>query len=75
MYAKNVQLEKHWSGDARRSSSFAPYPSDLAKIVCGCDGEQLLLAVDYSEELFPKLRTPTGFIVKVKNKTQNWAIH
>ena len=51
-------------------------PSDcMAKRSCGYDCEQLLLALDHSEELFPKLRTPTGLMVQVKNKTQNWAIH
>ena len=49
----------------------------MAKIACGYDHdcEQLLLALNHSEELFLKLRTPTGLIVQVKNKTQNWAIH
>ena len=36
--------------------------------------EQLLLALDHSEELFPKFRAPTSLMVQVKNKTQNWAI-
>ena len=36
---------------------------------------RILLALDHGEELFPKLRTPTGRKVQVKNKTQNWAIH
>ena len=47
----------------------------LADIACGCDCAQLLFALDDGEELFPKLRTPTGLMVQVKNKTQNWAIH
>ena len=42
----------------------------LAKSACGYDCEQLLLALGHSEELFPKLRTPTGLMVQVKNKTQ-----
>ena len=51
----------------------------LAESACGYDCEQLLLALDHtvrSEELFriPKFRTPTGLMVQVKNKTQNWAI-
>ena len=41
----------------------------LAKSACGYDCEQLLLALDHSEKLFPKLRTPTGFMFQVKNKT------
>ena len=47
----------------------------LAEIACGYHCEQLLLALDHGEELFPKLRTPTSLMVQVKNKTQNWAIH
>ena len=47
----------------------------LAEIACGYDCEELLLALDHSEELFPKFRTPTGLMVQVKNKTKNWAIH
>ena len=47
----------------------------LAKSACGYDCEQLLLALDPSEELSTKLRTPTSLTVQVKNKTQNWAIH
>ena len=46
----------------------------LAESACGYDCEQLLLALDHSEELFPKFRTPTSLMVQVKNKTQNWAI-
>ena len=48
----------------------------LAESACGydVDCEQLLLALDHSEELFPKFRTPTSLMVQVKNKTQNWAI-
>ena len=46
----------------------------LAESGCGYDCEQLLLALDHSEELFPKFRTPTSLMVQVKNKTQNWAI-
>ena len=46
----------------------------LAGSACGYDCEQLLLALDHSEELFPKFRTPTSLTVQVKNKTQNWAI-
>ena len=46
----------------------------LAESTCGYDCEQLLLALDHSEELFPKFRTPTSLMVQVKNKTQNWAI-
>ena len=50
-------------------------PSDcMAESACGYDCEQLLLALDHSEELFPKFRTPTSLMVQVKNKTQNWAI-
>ena len=45
-----------------------------AESACGYDCEQLLLALDHSEELFPKFRTPTSRMVQVKNKTQNWAI-
>ena len=47
----------------------------LAKIARGYDCERLVLASDNSKELFPMLRTPTGLIVQVKNKTQNWAIY
>ena len=46
----------------------------LAESACGYDCEQLLLALDHSEELFPKFRTPTSLMVQVKNKTQKWAI-
>ena len=46
----------------------------LAKSACGYNCEQLLLALDHSEELFPKFRAPTSLMVQVKNKTQNWAI-
>ena len=46
----------------------------LAESACGYDCEQLLLALDHSEELFPKFRAPTSLMVQVKNKTQNWAI-
>ena len=46
----------------------------LAESACGYDYEQLLLALDHSEELFPKFRAPTSLMVQVKNKTQNWAI-
>ena len=28
------------------------------------------MALDHSEELFPKFRTPTSLMVQVKNKTQ-----
>ena len=51
-------------------------PSDWQRVpvdMTACEG--LLLALDHSEELFPNLRTPTGLMVQVKNKTQNWAIH
>ena len=44
----------------------------LAESACGYDCEQLLLALDHSEKLFPKFRTPTSLMVQVKNKTQNW---
>ena len=43
----------------------------LAESACGYDCEQLLLALDHSEELFPKFRTPTSLMVQVKNNTQN----
>ena len=48
----------------------------LAESACGydVDCEQLLLALDHSEELFPNFRTPTSLMVQVKNKTQNLAI-
>ena len=46
----------------------------LAESACGNDCEQLLLALEHSEELFPKFRTPTSLMVQVKNNTQNWAI-
>ena len=36
------------------------------------DVPQLLLAMDHSAELFPKVKRPTGFTVCVKNKTQTW---
>ena len=64
-------------------------PSDWQRVPAD-DCEQLLLVLGHSEELFPKLRTPTGLMVQVqlqrvvlhlevqvKNKTQiqNWAIH
>ena len=50
-------------------------PSDWQRVhVDISDCEQLLLALDHSEELFPKFRTPTSLMVQVKNKTQNWAI-
>ena len=45
----------------------------LAESACGYDCEQRLLALNHSEELFPKFRTPTSLVVQVKNKTQNWA--
>ena len=32
----------------------------LAESACGNDCEQLLLALEHSEELFPKFRTPTS---------------
>ena len=50
-------------------------PSDWQRVhVDNYDCEQLLLALDHREELFPKFRTPTSLMVQVKNKTQNWAI-
>ena len=44
-------------------TSCTPYRR-TGKECCGYDCEQLLLALDHSEELFPKLRTPTGLMVQ-----------
>ena len=64
-------------GEYRESSTHvqAVLPTvALAESGCGNDCGQLLLALEHSEELFPKFRTPTSLMVQVKNKTQNWAI-
>ena len=62
----------HPVGSTADKNKLCSQPSDWP-VDINC--EQLLFAWDQSEELFPKLRTPTALIVQVKNKTQNWAIH
>ena len=73
----NISVARHHLrvNTVSQARMYKLYTVGLAKRFCGYDCEQLLLALGHSEELFPKLRTPTGLMVQVKNRTQNWAIH
>ena len=70
----NISVARHYLRVNAVSQAAVLPTVGLAESACGYDCEQLLLALDHSEELFPKFRTPTSLIVQVKNKTQNWAI-
>ena len=75
----NISVARHHlrQGEYSNSSTHvqAVLPTVGLQRACGYGCEQVLLALDHSEELFPKLRTRTGLMVQAKNKTQNWAIH
>ena len=49
-------------------------PSHWQRVHVEMTVNSCFLALEHSEELFPKFRTPTSLMVQVKNKTQNWAI-
>ena len=49
-------------------------PSHWQRVHVEMTVNSCFLALEDSEELFPKFRTPTSLMVQVKNKTQNWAI-
>ena len=67
----NISVARHHVRSESSTHVQAVLPTvGLAESACGYDCEQLLLALDHSEELFPNFRTPTSLMVQVKPVTR-----